>query len=151
MNLKDLIAAIHSLFESRIIPTPFKYLILVGVVCLLFSLAGFPIAEYVESLHHLMLEKQPRLYAAIVGMFGGMTLVGLASPFLSRITLNLSVSQVGGRIEYTNTSPMGYKVHVAPEKVKEYKVKYVLNYFSAALSLMILAVIFYKLLAALVV
>lgn len=146
MNVKDLIAAVHALFESRIIPPPFRYMLLTGLICLLFSLAGFPVAEYAEQMHRWLKLEQPKLYSAIVAMLAGAAIGSLASRTLKHVAMRIAVKQVGGRVEYTDTRPAGYETYVEDSRLREYRVKYVLNYWTAGLVLVLLCMVAYTLL-----
>ncbi|MDD9989611.1 MAG: hypothetical protein OXQ31_25320 [Spirochaetaceae bacterium] len=83
--------------KSKAIPGTIRYLLLFGAIADLFSLAGFPVVDYAESLHDRMIEDIPRLYKALVFFFIGVTVSQIIGSGLMRFSENVALATVKGR------------------------------------------------------
>ena len=130
MKAKDVMDALLAAWESDKLPLTLKLVLYLAVVCLLFSLAGFPVVEYSERLHRALLDNVPKLYGMFWGLFIGATIAGLAKPAVKASVKTLVLLFTGGREE-------GGKIYVKPEKIDDYR--WALR-FSAMLALVWMAV-----------
>lgn len=94
--MEKLVTAILSLFEQKSIPATIRYLLLFGAIAALFSLAGFPVVDYVESLNRRMIDEVPRLHGALVWGFFGVTISQIIGPGLKTFSENVALSMVKG-------------------------------------------------------
>ena len=95
--MEKLVNAILALFESKAIPSTIRYLLLFGAIAALFSLAGFPVVDYVESLNSRMIEEVPRLHQALVWSFMGVMIAQIIGPGLRRFSADVALLTVKGR------------------------------------------------------
>ena len=73
--MKDLLAGLLALIESKSIPAAYKVLMGAAVLAILLRVAGFPVVSYVENGVKAAFEKAPAIAGASVGLFVG-TLLG---------------------------------------------------------------------------
>ena len=72
-------------------------MILFGLVCLLFSLAGFPVAQYVETANKFVFTHAPRLHGALVGALIMASLVQLAGIPVRSVAENIALIACRGK------------------------------------------------------
>ena len=69
--MKDLLAGLLALIESKSIPAPFKLLLGAALLAILLRVAGFPIVSYVETGVRELFAKAPMFGSLVIGLFVG--------------------------------------------------------------------------------
>ena len=88
--MKDLLAGLLALIESKSVPAAYKFLVGVAVLAILLRVAGFPVVSYVETGVKAAFTKAPLLSSLVTGLFIGW-LVGRPLKSVSNALVKLSV------------------------------------------------------------
>lgn len=88
--MKDLLAGLLALIESKSVPAAYKFLVGVAVLAILLRVAGFPVVSYVETGVKAAFTKAPLLSSLVTGLFIG-SLVGRPLKSVANALVKLSV------------------------------------------------------------
>ena len=92
--MKDLLAGLLALIESKSIPAAYKFLVGAAVLAVLLRVAGFPVVSYVETGVREAFAKAPYIAGMCVGVLIGSLIPHALKGYISAL-VKLSVTAFG--------------------------------------------------------